>query len=168
MNVVAKLSMRSASSPRNFLLPSKHWTSRIEREFPHFVYVISSGKAPVKIGYADTPTKRLAQLQTGNWQPLELSAVVPVLGAGGVELRAHEIASTNRLHGEWFNLSPLHAVEIVIEAAECCGAEVIEFDRVLSRLKEGLRPRPNFMDEGWIPVQDEKRRANLRMKLGIT
>lgn len=68
------------------------------------VYFIQAGETgPIKIGKADKPMKRIAELQTGNPHPLRLVGAID----GGVneEQALHQRFTRLRLHGEWFEPS---------------------------------------------------------------
>lgn len=72
-----------------------------------FVYFIQAGKGAVKIGVAADPFKRLAELQTGNHEPLRIVATLE----GDVEHESsfHARFSRHRLRGEWFAADPVLA-----------------------------------------------------------
>lgn len=71
------------------------------------VYVIEEeGDDPrrrVKIGIAYDPDRRLRTLQTGSSRPLRLLATAP--GGQNVESRLHSRFASQRLEGEWFDLT---------------------------------------------------------------
>lgn len=71
----------------------------IARQVVYFVLASQSRK--VKIGLTANPDRRLAGLQTGSAEPLELLGVV----AGGrrLETRLHRELVADRSHGEWFH-----------------------------------------------------------------
>lgn len=66
------------------------------------VYLIQSGdNGPVKIGVANSPSQRLAQLQTGN--PEKLNLIMVIKGAGiDYEQRLHERFREYHIRDEWF------------------------------------------------------------------
>lgn len=112
----------------------------------HFVYFIQevkqSRKAPVKIGFSETPERRLAEFQTGN--PREL-VIVQKLGpmslsqARQMEQAFHRKFKRLRLRGEWFSgkvLGRLH------ELGEDSRAHY-------SALKEDRRARKEDRGSGW-------------------
>lgn len=85
------------------------WGVRIEK--PLFVYFIQDANGPVKIGKAHDPRARLADLQCGNPQPLQLRAVV--LAAVDTEDRLHRSWNHCRISGEWFAAdSASHILEL--------------------------------------------------------
>lgn len=87
----------------------------------HYVYVIcriDNGvmKAPVKIGMASSPKKRLKGLQTSS--PFKIHQVV-CFGCPNKEIARelersfHQVKRKHRLHGEWFDLEPVMAVHLL-------------------------------------------------------
>lgn len=75
-------------------LAARHGTS---------VYFAASGSR-IKIGWSARVTARLAQLQTGNPDPVRLLATTP--GGRALERRLHERFADARLAGEWFEATP--------------------------------------------------------------
>lgn len=67
------------------------------------VYVIGPEGGPYKIGVSGGIGQRLKDLQTGNWERLEL--VCSCEGNEALELELHHLFKNCRLQGEWFNLS---------------------------------------------------------------
>lgn len=65
------------------------------------VYFIRSGNY-IKIGYADSPRRRLKELQTGNPEKLDLMGTVP--GGTARERELHELFCDFHVKGEWFQL----------------------------------------------------------------
>lgn len=141
----------------------------LEQVSPHqFVYVIQAGDdGPVKIGYARKPSWRLAQLQCGSWMELHLRAVIPVSECIYIEQAAHVVAHSAHIRGEWFDLSPLEAVALVLEMAQVGGyqAEPLE-DTVIRDRREIPAKAPQVCrdpKDEW----NEARRAEKRRRLGI-
>ncbi len=68
------------------------------------VYFAATDSDVVKIGWSADLRRRLGNLTSSNHQALRVLAIVP----GGAELEAlfHERFSEDRIHGEWFRLSP--------------------------------------------------------------
>lgn len=113
-----------AYSPLDFLVTGPKSVLAAERVFPSFVYVIQSGDGgAVKIGSAGSPSKRLRSLQTGSPEGLALIGVIACRHCQFVEKRAHAILKEHWLRGEWFDLSPLEAIEGVLAAAREDGGE---------------------------------------------
>lgn len=85
------------------------------------VYIIARMKGnrptrPVKVGISSNPDKRLASLQTANPFPLVLLTTFycPTRGmAKELEACFHETQSNRRLSGEWFDIAPIEAVELL-------------------------------------------------------
>ncbi len=77
---------------------------------PFYVYFIQpnkKGNQPVKIGYSNNPDDRLRTLQTGNWEKLKVSLLLPFETealAREAERTFHYLARKKhrRLNGEWF------------------------------------------------------------------
>ena len=84
---------------------------------PAQVYVISAPSHPVKIGIAKDPEKRLAALQTGFPHRLLIHFTASVSNGRSVERACHMTLSANRLEGEWFDVTPDRAIEVVRLAA---------------------------------------------------
>lgn len=65
----------------------------------YFLRGVDTGR--IKIGTAMEPAKRLASLQTGCSERLEI--VATVAGDASLERRLHERFKQSRMHGEWFH-----------------------------------------------------------------
>jgi hypothetical protein len=89
---------------------------------PCFIYLIATktktGKAgrPVKIGIAENPEKRLRSISTASSKALGLyekwwcpSRYI----ARTMEREIHVLMDRDRLHGEWFNLGPGFAWQLI-------------------------------------------------------
>jgi hypothetical protein len=84
-----------------------------------YVYIIAKRvhggvSRPVKVGITGDPDKRLATIKTACPYPIEIVCVFgsPLRGyAAALELAFHSIHKDKRLHGEWFDMSPLMAAE---------------------------------------------------------
>ncbi|RSS59816.1 GIY-YIG nuclease family protein [Streptomyces sp. WAC01280] len=80
----------------------------------HTYLIGAEGSPLVKIGVAVDPAKRLATLQVGS--PARLAILWTVLG--DMERALHRSFSAYRVHGEWFDLTPLgDALTVVANAA---------------------------------------------------
>lgn len=79
------------------------------------VYVIGTADAPVKIGMAERPRKRLAELQVGCPDILVLhhAVRVPWGMAPDLEQLTHKAFAERHRHGEWFNVDQAEAVETI-------------------------------------------------------
>lgn len=67
----------------------------------YFIRATESNR--VKIGVATNPLQRLADLQVGSPEILELIGTVP--GGRKLEERLHRALESDRVHGEWFELT---------------------------------------------------------------
>lgn len=77
----------------------------------NFVYFVQQGESgPVKIGLANDPLRRMAELQTGNPEELSLRHVVP--GKRADEAKLHHRFREARIRGEWFGLAYLEVILI--------------------------------------------------------
>ena len=90
------------------------------------VYFIQAGhkNGAIKIGVADSPLKRLDDLQTGNHQELRLLAFIPCDSrrhAYHLENLIHKKFIKHRIRGEWFS-SKVH-LKAVIKYIEFKGFE---------------------------------------------
>lgn len=66
-----------------------------------YAYVIRAGRSgPIKVGKAMKPEARLAELQTGAWDELNLLHVLP--GYSNTETYFHRKLRPARIRGEWF------------------------------------------------------------------
>lgn len=73
-----------------------------------YVYLIKSKYSYTevyKIGIANDPQSRLAQLQTGNPYKLEIISCYGFEDASMVEKSLHQAYKSQRLQGEWFELN---------------------------------------------------------------
>lgn len=71
-----------------------------------YLYFIQQGYGAIKIGIADDPGARLAQMQTGNSKELRLLLAVPFEErkvAYDLEQELHASLIEHRIRGEWFN-----------------------------------------------------------------
>lgn len=70
---------------------------------------------PVKIGITGNVQSRISSVQTGCHQRLELLAAFNTRDrdiARRFESEMHDLGSRYRLHGEWFDIDPLIALEV--------------------------------------------------------
>jgi hypothetical protein len=82
---------------------------RERRNRQHFVYGISNGEY-LKIGYANNPNRRLADLQVGNPNNLEIRGLIECpdqKSAKRIERKMHRACKRHRVRGEWFNMAAL-------------------------------------------------------------
>lgn len=94
------------------------------------VYVITPDKRwPCKIGISISPMKRLASIQTSVWLPVTVSGYrwcVDTKSARAIERAAHkELKRQSReLFGEWFDVRPPDALEVMDRAAMEMGVQL--------------------------------------------
>lgn len=84
-----------------------------------FVYVITAIDSPIpltKIGIANSPEKRLAQLSTSSPHALRLELARYADNAVSIERAAHIHFSDMRRNGEWFAICPEQAIQHIIAA----------------------------------------------------
>lgn len=83
----------------------------------HFsLYVISeSDKGPVKLGFAEHPSKRLRELQTGNPRRLHLAFTLEHDKATAIEAWLQRHLRHCRLIGEWYDLEVATAIAAIEE-----------------------------------------------------
>lgn len=90
-----------------------------------YVYVIGATGYPLKIGIATDPERRLGGIQTGCAYPLSIQ--LALLCQHGcerkVEARCHAALHRHRLAGEWFDVEPSEAIEVVKATVELFGGE---------------------------------------------
>ena len=107
-------------------------TRKPKPQFGHcksWVYVIqASDTGPVKIGIATDPWHRLDGLQCGSWEQLTLRAAVAIWDGtyAEVEAKAHQLAASQRIRGEWFRLEPLDAIACILKAAREIGSHAVD------------------------------------------
>src|SRR4051812_18350249 len=125
----------------------------------HHIYVITVAKpgedrGPVKIGITGNVDARFCALQTASPYPLQLVHVFTAPDAQcarGVERAFHEIQAKHRTHGEWFDLSPVVAVQIMCLNLEVMfkfrckfTADEIEVAREMSGVAAAFEKMPEF------------------------
>lgn len=108
-----------------------------------FVYVVKAASGHVKVGVAADPLARLAALQTGASEPLDLVYACAAKSNDGfaVEQAAHRILWKHRLSGEWFDTSPDMAVAAIAAASHRLGDPIVEIpkDEIASVLEIAAR-----------------------------
>lgn len=112
------------------------------------VYFIGCGSL-IKIGFAQDVTQRLAQLQTGNPEPLCVTAVI-VDAPASLERLLHFVFKAARARGEWFNKSP-------------------DLSRLISHVQAGAKPKTLPEIVYYASLEDNSRRnSNAYMDVRIT
>lgn len=85
------------------------------------VYVIAPGpEGPTKIGYANDLVARLVTIQSGNWVKLRVYSTTWCVGppvAKRLEEVVHSRLIDKSMLGEWFDIDPASAIEIVQKIA---------------------------------------------------
>ena len=61
-------------------------------------------QGPIKIGCSATPAKRLRSVEI--WSPVQLEMVASAPGGHAHEWTLHSMFGEDRLHGEWFAVTP--------------------------------------------------------------
>lgn len=118
-----------------------------------YIYVIGDGVGNVvKIGYTDTPLKRLGQIQTSNPTPLHLLCILP--GTRHIEQQLHRRFARRCVHGEWFDFKQENAVSLVAQAwLDIVEPEALELPPLpmsrLSRAEELLRAVAEAFDDSY-------------------
>jgi hypothetical protein len=94
------------------------------------IYVVSTdSKWPCKVGISVSPRKRLVQLQTSVWKPLEVAGCYwcnTVNEAKAVEKKMHETLTSDGawLLGEWFDMRPDKVPPLIEFVASVAGIEI--------------------------------------------
>jgi len=86
-----------------------HSSPPVSNPQPTFVYFISAGATPIKIGVSYDPIQRLAELQTAHYQKLSLLYAIECKERSqALELESafHRWYDDVRIRNEWFNLNP--------------------------------------------------------------
>lgn len=104
------------------------------------VYAAScEGSAWTKIGFSLCAETRLKELQIGCPFKLSLSAAVAVNAKGRtIENAAHIALAAYRKHGEWFDVSPLEAVEAILRACKQNHVQHWPIDQVYELERQAL------------------------------
>ena len=88
---------------------ASHSSPPVSNPQPTFVYFISSGATPIKIGVSHDPIQRLAELQTAHYQKLSLLYAIECKErwqALELESAFHRWYDDVHIRNEWFNLNP--------------------------------------------------------------
>ena len=81
-----------------------------------YIYIIGpENNGPVKIGISKKPTSRLKQLQTAHPEKLIIHNTFEIEESRTklLEQKIHKDLSYLRSKGEWFNIDPKEAIELV-------------------------------------------------------
>lgn len=96
------------------------------------VYVVAPDNSwPSKIGISQNPVKRLLSLQTSCWRKLDIHKYCYAenfAAARKVEQKAHQILVDDgkAMLGEWFDIRPDKAMEVVEFASQIEGVEIMK------------------------------------------
>jgi len=107
------------------------------------IYCVSpDNRWPTKVGVSQNPSKRLISLQTSCWKRLDIAEYrysETALVAREVEKKAHSHLKEDGklLEGEWFDIRPEKAIEIVEFAAVSLGV-VLRSDIPDDKIREAL------------------------------
>lgn len=127
------------------------------------LYCVSpDNRWPTKIGISQNPTKRIIALQNACWRRLDIAAyryAVDFAAAREVEKRAHEILKEEGklLSGEWFDIRPDKALDVIEYAAMGIGVELrkdIPDEKIRLAILEYAR---SFNDNELMDFLDENR-----------
>jgi hypothetical protein len=120
----------------------EYWSSR--RTYKRFIYFIQEGdEGAIKIGVADNPFKRLAEVQCGNPRDLRI-AVVILAGLDTETLLHNHWRPLAGIRGEWFGRG--HQSAILAAAARIAAAQIdaYERDQTLPFITDGVFLRALF------------------------
>jgi len=97
-----------------------------------FVYIIQAESGPVKIGMTTNCEQRLSDLQVANYELLTLLFRIECESVGQateIEQSLHERYQSQRIRGEWFDVSPneiIPDIQLLISLAACIKGIEIE------------------------------------------
>lgn len=124
------------------------------------VYVISAvdkngnPKQPVKIGITENPWGRLATIQTSCPFEIKLLHYLTLPNkrmARDLERMFHELHAKERSYGEWFNIDPIKALQIVcldLELLLTHWTDLSEEERAQARVLAGLDAAKKIWKDG--------------------
>jgi hypothetical protein len=137
--------LKNAQTARGSTAPGKPRTSA-------WIYVVRASNGHVKVGITADPLARLASLQTGSSQKLELvyTCVVQSNEGFAVEQAAHNTLWKHRLEGEWFDTSPDMAVAAIAAASYRLNDPIVEIQKdkialvleIAARTEDGAHAAP--------------------------
>lgn len=111
------------------------------------LYIVSPDNSwPCKVGISVAPRKRVMGLQVSVWRPLRVAHCFwcpSIKDARSLEARLHETLTKDNkwLHGEWFDMRPEDAVDLVQFEAAMIGVEcnsVIEEPHIIEEIDASL------------------------------
>ncbi|NTG01858.1 GIY-YIG nuclease family protein [Agrobacterium rhizogenes] len=124
----------------------------------HFVYIIArrteSGLVgPVKVGVTRTLGSRLAGIQTGCWDRLEIAYHFEMVGrdaAYNIERLFHQRLAGNRMQGEWFSVEPIEALEALCDVVfTFIDAHTPKRDRQVALIESGAIDNLKIVVDTW-------------------
>jgi hypothetical protein len=126
-----------------------------------YIYVLATiGSAgdcsPIKIGIAGNPAKRLAIIRTACPNPLRMQMFFGPMHrdyARYIEKEVHSLYQKYRLHGEWFDVTPKNAIDLISDVITViCTRDMVdelECSKALSGL--GVYAARMSNDVSWCP-----------------
>jgi hypothetical protein len=105
------------------------------------VFAVGSGDGePLRVSWCLHPDKRLADLQDGNWKPLQIHHIIWTAGqplARRLEKSLHEVLDRQklRLSGEWFDINQSAIANLMQASADSSGVPVFSHDEMLRRVR---------------------------------
>lgn len=85
-----------------------------------YVYIIGCDDHPVKIGYSTNVQARLIDLQVGQARKLRIYHFAEIKDGRGreVEKLCHRRIAHHRLNGEWFDVTPYRAIDLLRDVVD--------------------------------------------------
>lgn len=124
---------------------------RFKRKNGCYVYVVGAfvnNRSVCKIGFATKPQKRLSALQVGSPHPLAIVNTMffdDAYMAVVVERECHKFFQAAKILGEWFNIRPSIAIEIV---AKMAGRQDLKNEVMKMRTYKSIPHKPRVRDHG--------------------
>lgn len=109
----------SRGVPKSLRAMRKILTNPALLQPPQVIYVIGAATGAVKVGIAVDVEARLKTLQTGCPEVLQVYGVAPVAAfyAREVERKCHRALAKHHRRGEWFDVLPTEALDVVRQTA---------------------------------------------------
>lgn len=126
----------------------------LDPPFTYIYFIQAEHGGPIKIGKADDPVKRRAQLQCGNPYPLCIRRAV--IDHPMEEWRLHKVFHELRLEGEWFQPHPsLAAIADAIPDQTLAGTPIIYRDDLPLGHREFKFERGRYQMQEWLDSLSE-------------
>lgn len=127
-----------------------------------FVYFISAGSGPIKIGLSDNPEQRLLDLQTSHYKQLHLLFRVECatrIEAYQLESAFHRWYADVRLMNEWFDVTPSQ-ISADLRLLMTLAKSAIEVEQMIShagisKLEERAEKRQHIQGAGAIQKRND-------------